>query len=216
VTFNAKVTDCVLGMLDCRFYGGNLVNAYEYLDTTSNHFLLPTTGIGSLAERGAAWLFVRYLVDKYAAGNTLVDWNSLTRSLVSTGETGAQNIETVTGAPFATIVNRWALANYATDGSGTLPELAYDSWNLHSVYASLKSQTQNNVSSPFKKFYPLTPDTSAGKSVILSGTLRAGSGVYQIIAQPAGDPGFTLSFTAPSGDVIGASLVPRLNVMRLQ
>ena len=215
-TFDAKVSDCLLGTLDCRFYGGDLVNAYSYLDTTSKHFLLPTAGIGTLAERGAAWLFVRYVVDKYAAGSTQANWNTLTRSLVGTSQTGAQNIANVTGVPFATIVSRWALANYVTDRGGAPPELQYDSWNLHAVFASLHTQTQNNANSPFKKFYPLVPTSSAGRAVNLSGTLRAGSGVYHLIDQSAGDPGFTLSFTAPTGDIITAGVVPRLNVIRLQ
>src|SRR5213083_2790169 len=80
-SFDANVTDCIIGTVECRFYVGNLVNAYNYLDTTGKHFLLPTAGIGTLAERGAAWLFVRYVVDHYAAGGTHADWNALTRSL---------------------------------------------------------------------------------------------------------------------------------------
>jgi len=209
---NAMVTDCVIGQIDCRFYGGDLLNAYAYLDSTSRHFLLPTAGIGTLAERGAAWLFVRYMVDKYAAGSTMTDWNSLTRALVGTSQTGAQNIATVTGDPFTTVVSRWALANYVTDQAGAPPELQYNSWRLHSVYASLHTQRP----STFKNFYPLVPTIGAGRDVSLSGTLRAGSGIYHRATQPPGDPGFTLSFTAPNGAPINPAALPRLNVIRLQ
>jgi hypothetical protein len=208
---DAQVTDCTIGTTECRFYAGDLLNAYQYLDSTSKHFLLPTAGIGSLAERGAAWLFVRYTVDRYAAGATMTDWNALTRRLVGTAQTGAQNIATVTGAPFTTVVSRWALANYATDG-GSPPELQYDSWNLHAVYSSLHTQSAGT----FKKFYPLVPTVSVGRGVTLVGTLRAGSGIYLLATQPPGDPGFTLSFTAPNGAPISAATMPRLNVIRLQ
>jgi len=207
-----KINDCTIGMTDCRFYGGDLVDAYEYLDTTSKHFLLPTAGIGSLAERGAAWLFVRYMVDHYAAGTARADWDTLTRSLVGTAQTGAQNIAAVTGDPFPTVVSRWALANYLTDGVGVPPELQYVSWNLHAVYSSL--HTQNSTA--FLKSYPLVPTVSAGRDVNLSGTLRAGSGIYHRATQPPGDPGFTLSFTAPNGAPINPATMPRLNVIRLQ
>ena len=61
---DARMADCIIGQTTCRFYVGNLLNAYDYLDSTAKHFLLPTEGIGSLAERGAQWLFVRYLVDQ--------------------------------------------------------------------------------------------------------------------------------------------------------
>jgi len=209
---DARVTDCTIGTTECRFYGGDLLNAYEYMDSTSRHFLLPTAGIGSLAERGAAWLFVRYVVDRYAAGSTMADWNTLTRSLVGTAQTGAQNIANVTGAPFTTVVSRWALANYVTDRGGAPPELQYDSWNLHSVFSSLHTQRPQT----FKNFYPLVPTIGPGRLVSLSGTLRAGSGIYHRATQPPGDPGFTLSFTAPNGGPIDPATMPRLNVIRLQ
>jgi len=208
----APVADCTIGNTDCRFWGGNLLNAYEYMDSTSRHFLLPTAGIGSLAERGAAWLFVRYVVDRYAAGSTMADWNTLTRSLVGTAQTGAANIANVTGDPFTTVVSRWALANYMTDRGGAPPELQYDSWRLHSVFSSLHTQRPQT----FHNFYPLVPTISPGRLVNLSGTLRAGSGIYHRATQPAGDPGFTLSFTAPNGGPIDPATMPRLNVIRLQ
>jgi len=209
---DGQVTDCTIGTTECSFYGGDLLDAYDYLDSTSRHFLLPTAGIGSLAERGAAWLFVRYTVDKYAAGSTMADWNTLTRALVGTAQTGAQNIATVTGDPFTTVVGRWALANYVTDRGGAPPELQYDSWRLHAVYSSLHTQRPNT----FKNFYPLVPTISAGRDVSVSGTLRAGSGIYHRATQPPGDPGFTLSFTAPNGAPINPATLPRLNVIRLQ
>jgi hypothetical protein len=83
---DGPVTACTLGSVECGFYAGDLLNAYEYLDSTNRHFLLPTVGIGSLAERGAAWLFVRYMVDQYAAGSTRADWNAVTRALDGSAE----------------------------------------------------------------------------------------------------------------------------------
>jgi len=209
---DGQVSDCLIGSTECRFYGGDLLNAYSYMDTITKHFLLPTAGIGTLAERGAAWLFVRYTVDKYAAGSTMTDWNALTRSLVGTSQTGAQNIAAVTGDPFATVVTRWALAIYVTDRGGVPPDLQYDSWNLHAVYASLHNANSN----AFPKLYPLVPTVSAGRDVVLTGTLRSGSGIYHRATQSAGDPGFTISFTTPSGAMLAPALVPRLNVIRLQ
>ena len=211
-TPEATIANCTIGTANCRLYVGNLLNAYKYLDSTENFFLLPTTGIGTLGERGAAWLFVRYVVDRYAAGATMAQWNTLTRSLVQTTNTGAQNIAAVTGDPFATIVSRWALANWMTDDGGAPPELRYDSWAFHAVFASLHAQRPTL----FPNVYPLVPPVSVGRDVDLSGTLRAGSGVYVRATQPPGDLGFTLHLTTPSGAVINPSYVPRLNVIRLQ
>jgi hypothetical protein len=209
---SARRADCTIGTTPCRFYVGNFLNAYDYLDTTSKHFLLPTEGIGTLTERGAAWLFVRYLVDQYATGTTTASWDTLTRSLVQTSRSGAANIEFVTGAKFDSVVSRWALANWVTDAPAAPPELKYESWNLHAVFSSLHTQR----SGQFPKFYPLEPTVSAGRAVNLSGTLRSGSPIFHRATQQAGDPGFTLSFTAPSGGLLSSAQKPRLNVIRLQ
>src|SRR6267378_993639 len=213
-SFTARLSDCVIGTVPCRFYGGDLLNAYTYLDSTSRHSLEPTSGLGTLAERGAAWLFVRYVVDRYAAGNTQADWNAVTRALLATTNTGAANIAAVTGDPFTTVASRWALANWVSDLPAFTPPtaLTYDSWSFRSTYASLHAQR----SDVFQNAYPLVPAVSAGRDVSRSGTLLAGSGIYQRATQSPGDPGFTLSFTAPSGAVIGAGMVPRLNVIRIQ
>ncbi len=209
---DARLADCTIGTIPCRFYVGNFLNANAYLDSSGQHFLLPTAGIGSLGERGAQWLFVRYLVDQFATGNTRAHWDTLTRSLVRTSQSGVANIEAVTGAKFDTIVSRWALANWVTDMPAAPPELKYESWNLHAVFSSLHTQRPTR----FPKFYPLEPTISAGRDVNLSGTLRSGSPIYHRATQDAGDPGFTLSFTAPNGGLISAALKPRLNVIRLQ
>src|SRR5207302_3286611 len=94
---------------------GDVFNAYQYLDAPGDHFLLATEGIGTLAERGAMWLFVRYLVDQYAADQSLTAGDLVTRQLDQTTLTGAANVEHVTGRPFAETVAHWALANYVSD-----------------------------------------------------------------------------------------------------
>lgn len=211
-TSDAQLVDCTVGQTECRFYVGNLLNAYKYLDSTQNHFLLPTAGLGTLAERGAAWLFVRYVVDRHASAATSTAWNALTKSLVGTANTGAQNIAAATGQPFATTVSNWALANWMTDIGGAPAQLRYDSWGLHAVFSSLHTQRPTL----FPNVYPLIPPVSVGRDLDLSDTLRAGSGVYVRATQSAGAPGFTLHLTTPSGALINSSYVPRLNVIRLQ
>jgi len=197
-----------------RFVIGDLYNAYQYLDSTDKHFLLPTAGIGSLAERGAAWLFVRFVVDRYAGDTTVAAWNALTRQLLATSDVGAANIANRTGATFTDVVTRWALANWVSDlpGFSAPAQLQYDSWKFRTTYASLHAQDAGN----FPKTFPLTPPTSAGRSVNMTGTLRAGSGVYMRAFQTPGAPGFTLLFSNGSGGPIDPTNVPRLTVIRVR
>jgi len=197
-----------------RFVIGDLFNAYQYLDSTDKHFLLPTSGIGSLAERGAAWLFVRYVVDQYAGDTTVAAWNAFTRQLIATTDVGAANIANRTGDTFIDVVTRWALANWVSDLPGfTAPaQLQYDSWKFRTTYASLHAQDAGN----FPKSFPLTPPTSGGRSVNMTGTLRAGSGVYMRAFQMPSEPGFTLLFSNGSGGPIDPTTVARLTVIRVR
>src|SRR5213079_3620218 len=50
----------------CSYVFGDVFNAGQYFGAPQNYFLVDTAGIGGLAERGAYWLFVRYLVDRFA------------------------------------------------------------------------------------------------------------------------------------------------------
>jgi hypothetical protein len=198
------------------FVRGDLSDAYSFLDSTYAHFLLPTAGIGSLAERGAAWLFVRYTVDQYAADTSRDARNAFTRSLLATSLTGAQNVATHTGDSFQTVVSRWALANYAShlpvSGFTAPPELRYVSWNFRTTYSFL----HNTQGARYTKVFPLTPTVSAGRSVDLSGTLHAGSGTYHRILQPPSGAGFTLLFSSSSGGRLDPGRFPRLNVIRIR
>src|SRR5204862_80640 len=75
----------------CFFVSGDLYDAGQYLANPESHFLVDTSGIGGLAERGAYWLFVRYLVDHFGGTGALADADAFTRTLVQTGLTGAAN-----------------------------------------------------------------------------------------------------------------------------
>ncbi len=199
-----------------NFSIGDWYNAFQYLGATGSHFLLPNSGIGTIAERGAAWLFVRYLVDQFRADTSQAASDTVTRKLVQTSLTGATNVGTQkTGTPFTTHVTRWALANYVSDLPGfTAPsELKYTSYNLRTLYDSLHTVQPGFFPSPQ---FPLQPVSGQGSLTNLSGFLRAGSGVYSRALQSAGANGFALLFSDGAGRALRASLVPRLNVIRIQ
>lgn len=213
----SSVATCTIGTSPCRFLVGNLFNAYEYLRDPGAHFLVPGEGIGSLAERGSAWLFVRYLVDHFAGGATQGDWDTFTRRLVQTDKTGEANVAAATGQPLVTPVTRWALANLLDDldtvpGFAAPAELQYVSWNLRAVFRHLNAQRP----ATFQRAFPLVPTVSPAAAVDLSGTLRAGSGVYHRALQPAGGAGFLLTFRHSNGGLLPADLMPRLNVVRIR
>jgi hypothetical protein len=194
------------------YVSGNIRNAYDYLEKPDDHFLVAAFGNGTLGERGAGWLFMRFLVDQEAADSTVGSWNAVTRQLVMTTTQGAANVEQLTGIPFDQTVARWALALWVSDlvqpGFTAPPELRYRSWAFRSTYGALSP-------SVFARPYPLVPGVTIGANVDVSGTLRSGSGVYERVLHPPG-PSFTLQLADPNGGPMHAALEPRITVIRVR
>jgi hypothetical protein len=187
-----------------QFVIANLIDAYQYLLAPSAEFLVPSEGRGTLAQRGAAWLFLRWLVDQHG--------ENLPRRLVETRLTGAENIEEATAIPFHRLVAEWVLANYASDLSTIEPppRLQYTDWRLRTTYRDLHEQNPQRFELPF----PLVPQRFSAAGFDVTGTLRAGSGEYFLVVQDPSSGEFAVTFSAPDGDAIDPGAQPRLNVIR--
>jgi hypothetical protein len=155
---------------------GDLVNAFAYLASPEDFFLIePGSSSGELEERGANWLFVRWLADHFAAVPVL--GTDLTRRLVETNLVGAANVVAQTGVTFSILVPEWQLANYLDDLPGfstPVARLTYSSWNFREVAAF--------NGDPF----PLVPDSTSGVAYNHRGVLRAGSGRHIRVVQAPG------------------------------
>lgn len=200
---------------DCfsRFAVADASNAYEYLFDVESHFAIEPFGSGgTLEERGANWLLVRWLVDHFGADSTGA---AFTRSLVATSRLGAANVAAATGVPFSTLVPEWQLANYLDDLPGFVaasPRLQYESWNFRRTYGSFNEQFPGDFPRP----YPLVPDTTIG-AYAREGTLRAGSGRHLRVVQPAGAGAVTLHLTDATRQAIGGSAAaPRVGIVRIR
>src|SRR5438105_6025333 len=207
----------------CNFVAGDLSNSGNYLQSPHSHFLVDTVGIGDLASRGAYWLFLRYLIDQYSADTSFAQRSLFTRKLDITSLTGPRNVATQTGQSFPLLLERWALANWVSDLPGfTAPsELQYKMWRFRTDYPLLRNRCPDpRTGSPPNTGIPaaltLVPGMGAGSAVDLSDTLRAGSGLYFRAQQPAGAARFGLLFSDAAGRALRGSLVPRLNVIRIQ
>jgi len=191
-----------------RFAIGDLINAYDYFRDPGGTFLLATQGGGSLQERGAGWLFLRWLLDQHG--------ENLTRQLAETPLRGTANVEAATGRTMTQLLPEWFLANYVSD---LLPDsirpspLTYTSWRFRTTYSSLHDQAKDL----FPLAFPLVPDTiRTTVGFDRSGVLRAGSGDYFLLVMNPGDPGASLAFTGPGGEPLGSETDPRLEVVRLR
>ncbi len=195
------------------FAAGNIRNGFDYLlQPASNYLVEPGASSGTLAERGANWLFVRWLADRSPTDSLL--GTDISRRLVGADQPGgitatgglnaaqaAQLFEP--GATFATLVGQWHLANYLeaipfTDSAGLL---RYRSWDLKAAFSQL-------LPGP----YPLRPDSTGGQAYAVSGTLLGGSGSYVRIVQPAGGVAVALGLRTANT----AALAPRFAVARVR
>jgi len=169
-----------------HFFIGDFYNAGQYLKDPTALAVITETSPGELAQRGAEWMFVRYLVDRFGP---------LTPSrLVNTSQLGSANVYQVTGVAFATLLGRWALAAYVSDLPGyTAPsDLTYASWHFRAQFASLHAQDPTD----FTSAWPLVPTPVSPSAAAVTGTLRSGSPKYLLVTLPAGSGAYTLTLTA--------------------
>ena len=210
-------SECTPAFTSCRsqYTSGDILNAYEYMKDTESRFLVfPTSSGGTLEERGASWLFVRWIADQFAADTIL--GTDLTRALVRTSLVGAANIQSVTGGSLATQVPQWLMALYLDDGPDLPQEptgrLRYKSWGLRAIWTNPLNQAPNG---PFNGF-PLVPLVIGG-SFSHAGTLRAGSGRHFVVIQQANGLAIDmLAVRTTANDLIDALLQPRLGVVRIR
>jgi hypothetical protein len=204
---------------DCltQFHRDNLINAYTYLSQQDGAYLIgPRRPPLPLTQYGATWLFVRWLSDHFADDPTLAP--DLTRALVQTTRTGAENVASATGVPFDRLIGEWQLANYLEDHpdfealtAGS--RFGYSSWNLRDIFASFNQQDPEG----FPGAYPLQPDGYTGDDYVRAGVLRAGSGRHLLVEQPGSGPALDLRITDPVGtDALSRDVVPRTAVLRLR
>jgi len=200
---------------DCftQFVGGDASNAYRYLQAPEQHFLIePGSSGGTLEERGANWLFVRWLADHFDTPTA----SAFTRSLVETNRLGAANVAAATGTAFGTLVAEWQLANYLDNLPGFTPgspRLQYASWDFRNTFSAFHDQAPGSFPRP----YPLVPDSTLTGTYSRQGTLRAGSGHHLRVIQPPLSNAVTLHLTDGTSQPIGSSTAaPRVGIARVR
>ena len=201
----------------CNHVRGDLGNLGKYWASPGTHALVDTSGIGGLPERGADWLFVRYLVDRFATDTTIAAAAAFTRGIDETSATGTLNVAQVTGRPFAKTAEEWALASWVSDlpGFATPDSLKFKQWAFRTAFPRMYAVCNPNSTLP--PSFPLVAVTSPGPSVSLPGTMWSGSGAaYQLVLQGPGDAGYALLFSDGNGAQLLPTLLPRLNVLRIR
>jgi hypothetical protein len=188
-------------------------NAFSYMQTSPSTSVTTFLQFGSLAERGGAWLFVRWLVDQ--KGEQIIP------RLVQTSRTSIANVEFASGESFPSLFGDFGIALYADSVPGVprtaVPErFRYKSRNLRQIFGRLNAIGQ--VSRPYP--IELTPGAINARPQIpasgsVTGTLRQGTMEFMNFQTASGAGAVTLRFAPLTGTAFAAGLRAQLGIFRL-
>lgn len=186
------------------------------------------SGLESLAMRGNAWIFLRWLADRFAPEGgegpfSAADEPRLFRELASGGPThltGIENVERALRTLGSPVTWEELVAAYAPapalDDVGEAGEPWLATWNLPEIFATLH---ESDGASPFDRPYPLEPtrvpltrSTAARFEVDVTAF-----GVRYFVLESVGPtPDFVLELTDPAGRTLGASATPQMSLVRFR
>ena len=181
----------------------NMTYAYDYLSAPEQHSVTTFDDFGTLAERGAAWLFLRWLGDQKG--------ESIYRALVQTNLTSIENVERQAGEPFRQLFGDFSIAAYADNLPGVDSALIparyqFTSRNLRSIYA--RFHELGTVARP----YPIVPRL-LNCSSDLEGSMSQGTMSYFLT--PAACGGAGVHFVREDGRQFSSALEAQTAIFRL-
>lgn len=177
----------------------NYGRAALYLDAPSNWSLIVSAGSGSLQERGAGWLFMRYLEERFGG-------DSLLRALTQTTLTGTENVTAATGAPWPSLLADWGAA-VGVEGQPAERRAMVRSELQYPVLDLVEALRTVRVT------FPLLPLSRGGVDFAASDRLWSSSSTYFLI-QPA-TTGLGLAILGSGGVPPSEEAALQLKIVRL-
>ena len=179
---------------------GNWRRANRFLSDPASVSLIVVTGQGTLGERGAGWLFVRYLRDQVGNDDVLA-------SLTQTTRTGIDNAEAVTGSTWEALFSDWnaaiAVEQQLTENGQirVRPGLEFPGIDLVETLA-------DGIGS-----YSLRPTVITVGDFSADGRLWSSSGAHFLLG--SGEGGLALSLAGAEGGAAPPQAGLRLKLVRL-
>jgi hypothetical protein len=189
------------------FISPQLLNAFVYLYTSASHSVTTFAGSGSLEERGAAWLFLRWLGDQKGDG--------IYRRLVQTSLTGIGNVEARTGEKFASLFGDFTIAIWADSIPGVprtqVPaRYRFQSRNLRQLMA--RQALIAGWDDPFPVKPLRIPVGGYGEGPLMPGTM-----VYGVLGPfMPGQGALVLGFARKDGSAFSLSEGAQMGILRVR
>jgi hypothetical protein len=186
------------------FITNNLIYAYNYLKESPDVSVTTFESSGTLEERGAAFLFLRWLLDQKGP--------DLARRLVQSNLTGIQNVAARAGEPFEALFGDFAIAVYTDSLPGVAREAIpqryrFTSRNLRRLFARL-----HQIGAVGPQPFPIVPATlppeGGATGAMVQGTMQ------HFILQSA-EPAVPMHLVRPDKRGLDADLSPQVSIFRL-
>jgi len=175
----------------------NYNRAVRFLgDTTTS--LVSEELPGSVEQRGAAWLLLKYLQGHHG--------NDLLRTLTASQRSSADNVSDAVGKPWTELLSDWAVALWADDapGIGATVDARHTFPNI-----DLRRDLTGGA-------YPLRFTSATFADFGVTGALRPSSQRYFYFDAQAASTPLTLALTSPLGAAFGAEASVQLTIFRVK
>lgn len=186
-----------------EFQRPNYVRAQRWLRQVPQTSLVAEASPGTLEQRGAAWVFVRYLTEQYGGFSVL-------RTLSQNAAVGDANVTQATNRPWAELVAEFAVAVWADRapelaGLTLSPRLTLRDFDLRAGVGSLQGG------------FPLNPAVIPFADFMLSGLLEPAAQNYHILEAPVTGPAdLHVAFNGRYGGNFAAGEAPQLTLLRIR
>ena len=188
------------------FISPQMLNAFIYLNNPAVHSVTTFEASGSLEERGAAWLFLRWLGDQKG--------DAIFQRLEQTSLTGIANVEARAEEPFARLFGDFAIAVYTDSLPGlprnsVAPRYRFSSRNVRQLMA--REATLAGFPNQFPVVPVRIPFAGYAEGPIIPGTM-----VYTIFGPATGSGPAVLNFFRTDGVPFAPADAAQLGIVRLR
>jgi hypothetical protein len=185
----------------------NLGYAYDWLTATRDSSVTTFADFGSLPERGAAWLFLRWLGDQKGEG--------IYRQLDQTSLRGIANVSATAGESFPALFGDFGVALW-TDSLPGIPRTSippryrFTSRNFREIFARLSALRPGS----FPSAYPVSPILlDVGNSE--SGSMPVGTMDFFVLRTAGATLPTMLRFSRPDRAQLPGSAQAQVSIFRL-
>lgn len=176
----------------------NFVRARRYLERPADVSLIASSQFGSLEERGAAWLYTRYLYE-HLGGLAIL------RSLTQTTLSSVTNVEAQTGRSWEGLMGEWAPALYLDDLDATV--------ETRFTYPDLRIRT---VLGQFQGGFPLQPPSVGFRDFTLSRELAASGADFILLEAGSSPDRLHLNIAAEDGTALPDGAAAQVTLIRIR